>query len=137
MSSRLVINCLRDRRIVATIRAMRRFVITLMLLVVPLQATWAVAAAYCQHENGAPAQHFGHHDHQHHTQADDKTSSNPLLAVDADCSSCHLSGISLLPMFAYLAPTMLVETESPPSSSTFIAVLASERPERPKWARAV
>ena len=32
-----------------------------LLIVLPLQISWAVAATYCQHETGS-TQHFGHHD---------------------------------------------------------------------------
>ena len=42
-----------------------------LLIVLPLQISWAVAATYCQHETGS-TQHFGHHDHKHHAEDNQK-----------------------------------------------------------------
>jgi hypothetical protein len=47
---------------------MRRWLSIFLLIVLPLQISWAVAATYCQHETGS-TKHFGHHDHKH--QAED------------------------------------------------------------------
>jgi hypothetical protein len=99
---------------------MRRWLVLLMLAVLPLQLSWAAVAGYCQHEEG-PAQgaHFGHHAHEHeHPPAsasldDEQTTVServaadaPLdhadawsgdavdegnpLALDEDCAVCHL-----------------------------------------------
>ncbi|MBU0601652.1 MAG: hypothetical protein KKD25_04520 [Gammaproteobacteria bacterium] len=48
---------------------MRRWLSILLLVFLPFQFTWAAAAGYCQHETGAAAQHFGHHDHKHQAVA--------------------------------------------------------------------
>jgi hypothetical protein len=41
---------------------MRRWLSILILVFLPFQFTWAAVGGYCQHETGAAAQHFGHHD---------------------------------------------------------------------------
>ncbi len=90
---------------------MRRWLVLLLLAILPLQLSWAAMAGYCQHEK-APAQrsHFGHHAHEHgqagepvaglHAVAvDDATDPGPeqdppgqgsVSALDEDCAYCHL-----------------------------------------------
>lgn len=83
-------------------RAMRRWVIALLLFVVPFQIVWGAAAPFCAHEAGASAKtHFGHHVHEH--QAGGETGSAADDAGDtsggfhADCESCHLGCSAFLP----------------------------------------
>ncbi|MFM2066152.1 MAG: hypothetical protein RLZZ584_1061 [Pseudomonadota bacterium] len=46
---------------------MHRLIVRLLLLLLPMQLSWGVAAAYCGHEaaGSAAAAHFGHHVHVH------------------------------------------------------------------------
>ncbi len=44
---------------------MRKVLALLLISLLSLQASWAAAASYCLHEQGAAAKHFGHHEHQH------------------------------------------------------------------------
>lgn len=67
------------------------------MALLPLQLSWAAAAAYCQHEKQpARAAHFGHHEHQHHDQGAAKKAKDghgdkkATLTVDNDCGTCHL-----------------------------------------------
>ena len=82
---------------------MRRAVTLFLLLVLPLQLSWAVAAVYCQHEAVAQVSgHMGHHEHQH-AQGDDAASAEAKnnaperdagdkpQCVDDDCAYCHLA----------------------------------------------
>lgn len=72
---------------------MRRWLTVFLMLFLPLQFSWAVAATYCSHEpKGAAAGHFGHHEHQHHAGADLAKDGKGKLAdaVDGDCEVCHL-----------------------------------------------
>jgi hypothetical protein len=85
---------------------MRRAVTLFLLLVLPLQLSWAVAAVYCQHEAVAQvAGHLGHHEHQH-AQADEvagdvakqhvpeqKDAGDKAQCVDDDCAYCHLASL--------------------------------------------
>lgn len=47
---------------------MRKVLAILLISLLSLQASWAAAASYCRHEQGAAARHFGHHEHSHHLQ---------------------------------------------------------------------
>ncbi|QTD44957.1 hypothetical protein [Ottowia testudinis] len=113
---------------------MRKLLAIFMLMFIPLQFSWAVAATYCQHENGAAAKHFGHHDHQHKTADGKDASSDPAKTIggDPDCASCHagcLSALSGAVTIASLAESFLYTADygarlSPPPF---------EHLERPKW----
>lgn len=112
---------------------MRRFVAILMLVLLPLQVSWAAAAVYCQHETAAEAAHFGHHEHRHDGHAADGAADAKLPgAVDGDCSVCH--AICAVAVFAASAPAVVaadtavaVPFPDPPASAP------TARPERPNW----
>ncbi|MEK8034472.1 hypothetical protein AACH06_26890 [Ideonella sp. DXS29W] len=87
---------------------MRRWLLIFLLAVMPMQLSWAALVGYCQHES-APTRsaHFGHHPHEHQDQASERqkageTTASPgtghaegtpksPLALDDDCSYCHLA----------------------------------------------
>lgn len=121
--------------VVARISLMRRWFIILLLTLLPLQLSWAAVSTYCQHETGAAAQHFGHHEHQHHAdeKAKDDTGTKTLGAVDADCPSCHAGCATALH-----ASTALPMVYSAADVHTRERVLFSSPhpslPERPNWA---
>jgi hypothetical protein len=84
--------------VIDIIRAMRRLVVLLFALILPLQFAWSAAAAYCQHETDAVAsRHFGHHSHVHqgHGATSKSTEAGSAggsgLSVDHDCGTCHAS----------------------------------------------
>ena len=70
---------------------MRRLLLILLLFWLPFQFAWGAAAGYCQHEQTAQVNHFGHHPHAHqgkltHASGDatpDKKSA--LAGDDPDC----------------------------------------------------
>lgn len=71
---------------------MRRWFALVLLCLFSLQTSWAVAAAYCQHEQAwGEAAHFGHHTHDHGDEealAND-ASSDTSINADHDCHACH------------------------------------------------
>ena len=67
---------------------MRRWLAVFLLVFLPLQFTWSVAAAYCQHESGN-VQHFGHHEHKHAGDAGAKDAKKAPSGIDEDCAFCH------------------------------------------------
>jgi len=82
---------------------MRRWLSILLLFLLPLQSSWAMSAAYCQHEQerGTQSRHWGHHEHaKANGQAGDRvhdgdgvqknagSQPNPVFA--GDCALCHL-----------------------------------------------
>jgi hypothetical protein len=114
---------------------MRRLVVFL-LLIVPLQLSWAAVSAYCEHETEAASHHVGHHEHKHQSEqpskghdpgADSKSSS-----FDADCGVCHAGGS--MAMFDGIALSHLADPDVVfVRPSTFHLTLFTSKPERPKW----
>nr|ART41037.1 L611 [uncultured bacterium] len=68
---------------------MRRWLSILLLVFLPFQFSWAAVAGYCQHETGAAAQHFGHHDHQHQAAAEQEGApdAKPWMVASAAIAS--------------------------------------------------
>ena len=116
------------------ILSMRRLFMIFLLVLMPLQLSWAAIASYCQHEIGAAAKHFGHHDHQHKTADGKDASSDPAKTTggDPDCASCHAGCLSALPG----AVTIAALADSSLGAADYWARLTSppfERLERPQW----
>lgn len=59
-----------------------------MLIVLPVQYSWAVVAVYCQHEQ-KEAVHLGHHKHEHEAQNASPQTGGKLLIPHDDCAYCH------------------------------------------------
>ena len=120
----------------ATLRSVRRLVFILLLAILPIQFSWAVASSYCQHEAGSASEHFGHHQHKHRAAADDASKDQKagvLAGADDDCDFCHLGGAQTMADL----PSSIVFSDG---GSTLFAYgwpyesqIASgpERPERP------
>lgn len=125
---------------------MRRFVALFLLVLLPLQAIWAAAAPYCQHEGEAASHHIGHHqpEHRHATGADAPDAHGaPVDAGDhgdhgdeassthSDCHVCH-SG-TVLVHEVRLVQAMPASTPPAPTLTQGLPAPPTERPERPKW----
>ena len=94
---------------------MRRFLLIVLMFVLPLQWSWAAAASLCGHEVAGPAaQHFGHHQHEHHgaeaghdadkAEGADKKTGLGSLGADPDCGVCHGLGAAFLTAVDAQAP---------------------------------
>ncbi len=125
----------------STIRPIMRFLLSIFLMVfLPLQSAWAVAAPYCGHENSALVSHFGHHAHEHQATDFAVGSSQDMLdvaasgGVDVDCTPCNGVGsgivISLSPAVFFMGKTHYATGASSESPLPPL-----QRPERPKWPR--
>jgi hypothetical protein len=112
---------------------MRRLFVIFLLVLLPLQLSWASVAAYCEHETDAQAQHFGHHDHQHQASQDQGNADGKLSGgIDNDCGACHagcgvaiLGDIAITP--AYLATKVVADYR------TVLSLYPLDIPERPNW----
>ena len=114
---------------------MRRVFMIFLLVLMPLQLSWAALASYCQHESGVTAQHFGHHEHQHQTQADEPDQGKPKSfgMADADCGLCQAGCTTIVAAPQKIPPlsTASVSFGWPPDT---LASTSLSRPERPNWA---
>lgn len=114
---------------------MKRLFALFLMLVLPLQISWAVAGSYCAHEESSSAQHFGHHVHVHQVQPDDPDSKSPLES-HPDCSSCHHVTFSVLVDGVQVGSVAQLRVIAPHLVSAFPSIPPGE-PERPKWHLAV
>lgn len=116
---------------------MRRLCLILMLLVLPLQVSWAAVSSYCKHESGTASQHFGHHNHQHKTKAAEKAPADASIQIDTDCAFCFGSAFGLITLLVTYASANVPKVEPVFADTNFLASIRPDRPERPKWMRAV
>lgn len=133
------------------IRRMRRFLILLFAIMLPLQFAWAGAAAYCNHEstqqgNGSAAAstswHFGHHSHAHqgklsqHGSNDSNESKNGkdnIKLPDLDCAVCHFASAQLvLPDMATSASHHGVAISYRALAASYLSAPGAT-PDRPQW----
>jgi hypothetical protein len=115
--------------------AVKKLLVIFLLMVLPLQYSWAAAAVYCQHEKGESA-HFGHHNHEHLTQADEPDAEpdapNKSQKTDGDCEYCHLFfHASLLPAMPEVA-TLDGPAPPPPLRLTYSSHIP-DGPNLPDW----
>lgn len=113
------------------VRIVKKFLILVLMLLLPAQYSWSAAAAYCQHEKGS-AFHFGHHAHEHKDKSDQKSGHDKLKKVDTDCEYCHLfhhTGLAValpgLPPFEGADHAELAGLD--------FASYISKRPPKPNW----
>ncbi len=116
---------------------MRKWLAILLLVLVPLQFSWAAVNAYCQHESGPTASHAGHHTHEHQPQAQsDETEggTSAMMSADADCVTCH-AGCVLWTMPSHHDPVrILASLTSSADPGAMLVSPPTARPERPQWA---
>ncbi|MGV3741162.1 MAG: cation efflux protein, CzcI family [Burkholderiaceae bacterium] len=113
---------------------MKRLLLILLLAILPLQATWAAVATYCQHEKESTSRHFGHHQHEHehqHAQAEEQQKDSSIK-FHTDCLTCQAAAAAMIIPAVDAVP---VETASAVqvSSDPLLTSFPSSRPEKPKW----
>lgn len=117
----------------AIICPVKKLFLILLLAILPYQFSWAVAGAYCQHEQGTASQHFGHHAHQHEAKADAPEGKAGMGKLHSDCSSCHGAGcvvfVTALPALGLL-PAVREYVEPRPISYTSHVPDGPRRPDR-------
>jgi hypothetical protein len=117
-----------------TMEDMRGWLIIFLLVMTPLQFSWAAIGVYCQHEKGIATQHLGHHGHQHQLLSNDQLTAEQLKSgsFDADCGTCHI-GCSLAIASTAETPCLATKrvnearTQQMPVSPPF------KVPDRPQW----
>jgi hypothetical protein len=115
---------------------MCKWLAILLLVLMPLQLSWAAVGAYCQHERGQAASHAGHHTHEHQSQAESDVPAGEkgvMPSADADCVTCH-AGCVLWAMPSHHDPVRVLPPviRSADPGAALVAPTAA-RPERPQW----
>lgn len=113
----------------------KRLLFVLLLLVLPLQMSWAAVSAYCQHEQGAATQHFGHHAHQHQAPEKSDSGGDPSANFHADCGFCHPGGVGVVTS-PLNVPSSAPASPAVSPGNDFLLTVFLEGPERPKWVSA-
>ncbi|GCL64789.1 hypothetical protein [Pseudaquabacterium pictum] len=121
---------------------MRRWLAILLLVLLPLQSTWAAVASYCAHAAAGAVDHGGHHGQADTSHADHGVV--PEQPVSSDSASCVLSGMGCGHCHGHGAGMLSVASGFVPAAhggapSAATAVPGAEhlpaQPERPQWAR--
>jgi hypothetical protein len=122
-------------------RDMHRWLAVLLLLLLPIQFSWAAVANYCGHETGAAADHVGHHEHASHNHGakvadpgdSDKTDVPAPGASSFDCGHCHGYYVGMLCTPSSREPRL--PGDAPPSlGDAILAEHVPAQPDRPQWA---
>ncbi len=113
---------------------MKRFLLILFMLVLPLQSSWAAAVSYSQHEvfgnQTEPCAHaVSAASDLHESRNDDGVTSS---TAHGDCALCHLGHCSIMNSEA---KSLGLATASLPASASVAPNLSafSIPPDRPKW----
>jgi hypothetical protein len=113
---------------------MKRYLAIFLLVLLPLQFSWAAIASYCQHETVETVEHPGHHSHVNASDDHQEThkNSSQSAGMDHDCATCHMGCTAALT--SDMSPTTVATSNNHPLHlQAFPSTLSSERPERPKW----
>lgn len=125
---------------------MRRVLIIFMLILMPVQLSWAAVASYCEHEVRVSEAHLGHHEHQHqkdvefHSVGDNGLSDSDDIGskgiapgdTDLDCGHCH----------TYCSAMLSTPPDAPGAFSAARPGIARDeggasraptQPDRPRW----
>ena len=124
----------------ANIAGVRKALVLILLVLLPIQFVWGAATGYCQHEARTADTHFGHHVHEHQaklaTRLKDSAEVDRSIGGDhPDCPSCHLTSVSAVldqvPLMtgSHAGPLAFADEQSHPS-------FLRHRIERPNWRRA-
>lgn len=116
---------------------MRRWLAILMLVLLPLQSSWAAAAAYCGYEADQDAQHLGHHEHQcagHASagQGGETTDQGESSGFDFDCGHCHCTCAGMPALHGAMA-SLTPASHAITLIDGVVRTLPQSPPERPQW----
>ena len=107
---------------------MRKLLITLALLVLSIQISYATVAAYCQEEQAA-ASHVSHHEHEKPVSI---ASASDSASYDSDCGVCHLAhSPALNSTFSISITSPIFHYED--TRVDFLVDVSPAPPEKPNW----
>ncbi len=113
---------------------MRKWLAIFLLMMIPLQFTWAATSAYCQHEKGVAIQHVGHHGHQHQKLSSERSVADQAKpsGLDLDCGTCH-AGCSFVVTSVLSNSVLTTSTEIEANTERLRTSPPLKVPDRPKW----
>lgn len=113
---------------------MRRLFAIFLLLLFPLQAVWAAAAPYCQHEAAPSSFHPGHHTHNHVVDlpGEDTDNNAPAGTADIDCDACH-AFCGAMPVTPLLLQSVAIPMIPPVAIYLAPPIPPQLQPDRPNW----
>ena len=97
---------------------MKRFFAILLMLILPLQFSFAASSVYCADQANVAVEHYAHHAHDGElTPPEPDPDKNP--ASDAECGLCHLGCAKLQTAILTLGtPDSILPAEVAPLLST-------------------
>jgi hypothetical protein len=110
---------------------MRRWLALLMLVLLPLQGTWAAVADYCLPGSHVAADHVVHHDAG---APDDALADDASGPAEPDCSHCHGNCAGVMQRLAALEHQAHRQA-SPVLGDAPSAEHVPAEPDRPQWVR--
>ena len=97
---------------------MKRFFAILLMLVLPLQFSFAAASVYCANEANVTVEHYGHHAHESEQLPPDLDTTQKATG-DTECGACHLGCAKLqTAVLALGTPDSILPAEVAPLLST-------------------
>jgi hypothetical protein len=120
---------------------MRRWLAILLLVLLPLQSTWAAVGSHCTHAAAEAVDHGGHHGHADASHADQGVA--PEQPAPPDGASCLLPGMDCGHCHGHCAGMLLAASSviGPAHGNAPAAALTAPgaehlpaQPERPQWA---
>lgn len=117
-----------DRDIVRTVK---KYLLILLMLILPVQYAWSAAAVYCQHEQNSPF-HFGHHAHQHKVKSEESGSHGKVKMADTDCEYCHMFSHAFFIPFDTRPMAPIEQSYAWPNTISYTSHIP-QRPPRPNW----
>lgn len=115
----------------AIVRTVKKYVLILLMLILPVQYAWSAAAVYCQHEQDSRF-HFGHHAHQHKATSEESGSDGKVKMADTDCEYCHMFSHAFFIPFDTRPVAPLALSYASPNTVSYTSPLP-QRPPKPNW----
>jgi len=116
---------------------MVRRLVYIVLTVIALQLSWTAVSAYCMHEAGVAARHFGHHEHTDHSDElsaandEDPAPGAQKFGAHAHCASCAHAVLAVDLYHAASHP--LAISTAPVGILPHFSSITATPPERPQW----
>jgi len=113
---------------------MKRLLLLLLTLLLPLQFSWAALSPYCGDEHETVAAHALHDGHGGHHHADVHAAADTPDDRDAaaDCGHCH-GHLTPLPLARAQMPHLRLPMLRLEDGTHATPARAGPRPERPQW----